>query len=463
MIISNRRRKQAPIPIPSQPPSLVSTPSRECTTKPIGLLETVESVLIDVSSRQTEPSTELTPGSSPCNVQDSESDAKEPVQMEICPPITEIKKRNIKSSKTSSPSKITLSKEECSQNSTRIPFSQTVSQQMMDEALFGSPASNPNCRNILKTTMSNTLAMQTELCTQRTGQQCGSDADDNSSIQYIGDTRPTKTIPSRAPDLSPHVPEPGHLTHQSTMQGTIDIMPNRDTVGFDEQLYQEGMDDDDILFGLCPEDLSFSFNNSVCVESSKTQCKPELRQTISTYSDCTGDKIPANTSLLPTFGPTSVLANTASSLIDLRVDDSESNKCLSRAGGNDLKLNVVTDKPVPRNDTKEINRLTGDGTFYGLPAKVKECLEEHRGITQLYGESYVHEYRHMHTHTHTEWQDTCLNLPSVVDGTNLIYSLPTSGGKTLVAEIIVLKQLLLKCKDVLLILPFVSIVQEKVG
>lgn len=63
----------------------------------------------------------------------------------------------------------------------------------------------------------------------------------------------------------------------------------------------------------------------------------------------------------------------------------------------------------------------------------------------------------------TEWQEECLSLPSVVSGKNLIYSLPTSGGKTLVAEMLIMKELICKEKDAMLVLPFVAIVQEKVS
>ncbi|KAA0202522.1 hypothetical protein HAZT_HAZT007355 [Hyalella azteca] len=83
------------------------------------------------------------------------------------------------------------------------------------------------------------------------------------------------------------------------------------------------------------------------------------------------------------------------------------------------------------------------GPFFGLPSTVLELLHKHRGINGLY-----------------DWQSECINKG--LRGNNLLVSLPTSGGKTLVAEMLMLRALLVRKKHAIFLLPYVAIVQEKI-
>ena len=80
---------------------------------------------------------------------------------------------------------------------------------------------------------------------------------------------------------------------------------------------------------------------------------------------------------------------------------------------------------------------------WGIPQPVLEQYVK-RGITEMY-----------------QWQAECLKLPGVLQGRNLVFSAPTSAGKTFVAELLALKCILESKKKVVIILPFVSIAHEK--
>ncbi|XP_055594514.1 helicase POLQ-like isoform X2 [Uranotaenia lowii] len=108
---------------------------------------------------------------------------------------------------------------------------------------------------------------------------------------------------------------------------------------------------------------------------------------------------------------------------------------------------VESPKRVARKSAPLVSSYFKDkGPFFGLPLQIKQLLTEYRGITEMYG-----------------WQKECLGLPAIVERNNLIYALPTSGGKTLVAEIIMFREVLLRSRNAMFIVPYVSLAQEKLA
>ncbi|XP_061390041.1 DNA polymerase theta [Musca vetustissima] len=76
--------------------------------------------------------------------------------------------------------------------------------------------------------------------------------------------------------------------------------------------------------------------------------------------------------------------------------------------------------------------------------------------------SVLREYERKGVKQMFDWQVQCLCNPKILfEHCNLVYSAPTSAGKTLVSEILLLKTVLERGKKVLLILPFISVVREK--
>ena len=79
----------------------------------------------------------------------------------------------------------------------------------------------------------------------------------------------------------------------------------------------------------------------------------------------------------------------------------------------------------------------------------------------------VNEYKNKHINELYEWQHQCLSqyheyqqLHATAAG-HLLYTAPTSGGKTLIAEILCLNHIIQQQKKILFILPYHSIIEEK--
>eukprot|EP01018_Ginkgo_biloba_P001647 Gb_33083 [translate_table: standard] len=132
------------------------------------------------------------------------------------------------------------------------------------------------------------------------------------------------------------------------------------------------------------------------------------------------------------------------------------------------RLRLVSDLHFSGNNTPEVTAMKANGT-YELSTKdenlstpssgidLKDRLElsswlpqeicnvyAKKGITKLY-----------------PWQVECLQLDGVLERRNLVYCASTSAGKSLVAEILLLRRVISTGKRAILVLPYVSLCAEK--
>ncbi|XP_012054135.1 PREDICTED: helicase POLQ-like [Atta cephalotes] len=135
---------------------------------------------------------------------------------------------------------------------------------------------------------------------------------------------------------------------------------------------------------------------------------------------------------------------------DFKKDDKDSSpilktksRSLNECKSLKKKLRFSNDVLIPKEAKNETNS-TNCSSFYGLSDTVKKLIQEVKGICELY-----------------QWQDELLKL-AIKTKKNLIYALPTSGGKTLVAEILMFREIICNKKNAIFILPYVALVQEKV-
>ncbi|XP_069800792.1 DNA polymerase theta [Dendropsophus ebraccatus] len=102
--------------------------------------------------------------------------------------------------------------------------------------------------------------------------------------------------------------------------------------------------------------------------------------------------------------------------------------------------------------------VTGSGLHMAMPAGLEDkLLLESWGLPR----AVLDRYAGLGVRQMFEWQAECLMQGRVLEGKNLVYSAPTSAGKTLVAELLILKRVLETRRKAIFILPFVSVAKEK--
>lgn len=110
----------------------------------------------------------------------------------------------------------------------------------------------------------------------------------------------------------------------------------------------------------------------------------------------------------------------------------------------EINMELFVSKPVVQNIVEgSVEQVNNSLQILGIDERLVRYYSE-KGLKSLYN-----------------WQYECITQPGVLQGKNLVYSAPTSGGKTLVSELLMYKKVLEDGRAALVVFPFVSLVSEK--
>ncbi|XP_015756078.1 PREDICTED: DNA polymerase theta-like [Acropora digitifera] len=149
----------------------------------------------------------------------------------------------------------------------------------------------------------------------------------------------------------------------------------------------------------------------------------------------------------PVFSP--VARNSASDAFDSdgnQLQTARKNSENQASNNSKSQISSCLSASLSRSILEPDNVLSGSPlelSSWGLPPVVLKRYHE-MGITRMF-----------------DWQAECLRTGKVLTGGNLVYSAPTSAGKTMVAELLMLKRVLETKRKALFILPFISVTREK--
>ncbi|XP_053395972.1 DNA polymerase theta-like [Mercenaria mercenaria] len=106
---------------------------------------------------------------------------------------------------------------------------------------------------------------------------------------------------------------------------------------------------------------------------------------------------------------------------------------------------------------------SNSASMVGKTVEIQPDLEADQLALSSWGlpDPVLKQYHSRHIIHMFQWQAECLLMGNVLGGGNLVYSAPTSAGKTMVAELLVLKRVMETRKKAIIILPFVSVTREK--